>query len=475
MVRRGKKTERSSVGTQALSNSSGLGVESQDVSGDRSERVGMFRKTKMCKFHILGMCAKGTQCRFAHDRVELQNLPDLSRTKLCKTLINTGSCEDPECRYAHSKEELRDGEETGLTPGLQASPTQSALPTNSQKVFGASQQLPNQTAMMQQMYQMMQSGSIQMQPAQMQAMLALMQAQSQAQSAGMQGGLPGAGYGGMGWAGQGMPQPHQGGLANPQPEIASNDDCMTPPNHFGPTPPLSRHGSSNNVNLMDQKSVPVLAAAQLLGSPAKHDSPGMQPANEPAHIPPCTLKSIKSSGSISSMLSGGGTLDTVMEDDLRPLNLESSPYVVGDNVQSEIDQGNGLRRSAGASGSFGSRLHTLAEEDSDAFLKRYKEPAHIEPTSLRSVGSGSSLSAMVTEDLHVQQSPVLDFRPGLYPGQPLRCSDSGEESGQQMNFEDLSGRAECRVKNTFLEFPARPQLNSLRQVHTYSGSLVDMH
>eukprot|EP00448_Togula_jolla_P001899 CAMPEP_0170609962 /NCGR_PEP_ID=MMETSP0224-20130122/22399_1 /TAXON_ID=285029 /ORGANISM="Togula jolla, Strain CCCM 725" /LENGTH=505 /DNA_ID=CAMNT_0010935293 /DNA_START=182 /DNA_END=1699 /DNA_ORIENTATION=+ len=61
----------------------------------------------MCKFHILGMCTKGDSCHFAHERQELQNLPDLVRTKLCKTLINTGVCEDATCRYAHNKEELR--------------------------------------------------------------------------------------------------------------------------------------------------------------------------------------------------------------------------------------------------------------------------------------------------------------------------------------------------------------------------------
>mmetsp|Transcript_62803 Transcript_62803/g.158974 ORF Transcript_62803/g.158974 Transcript_62803/m.158974 type:complete len:412 (+) Transcript_62803:1-1236(+) len=61
----------------------------------------------MCKFHILGVCAKGSSCRFAHAKEELQHLPDLARTKLCKALINTGSCDNPECTYAHNKDELR--------------------------------------------------------------------------------------------------------------------------------------------------------------------------------------------------------------------------------------------------------------------------------------------------------------------------------------------------------------------------------
>jgi len=78
-----------------------------ETSGDRAERTIIFSKTKMCKFHILGMCAKGDGCKFAHHKDELNPVPDLSRTKLCKTLISTGSCEDPHCSYAHSREELR--------------------------------------------------------------------------------------------------------------------------------------------------------------------------------------------------------------------------------------------------------------------------------------------------------------------------------------------------------------------------------
>lgn len=74
----------------------------------RAERTAVFGKTKMCKFHILGMCAKGTACCFAHEQSEMNPIPDLSRTKICKTLINTGVCTDEKCKYAHNKEELRD-------------------------------------------------------------------------------------------------------------------------------------------------------------------------------------------------------------------------------------------------------------------------------------------------------------------------------------------------------------------------------
>jgi len=74
---------------------------------ENSSRLCQFTKTKLCKFHVLGKCTKGTQCPFAHDGVDLRNLPDLRRTKLCKVLIQTGRCPNQGCLYAHTKEELR--------------------------------------------------------------------------------------------------------------------------------------------------------------------------------------------------------------------------------------------------------------------------------------------------------------------------------------------------------------------------------
>jgi len=67
----------------------------------------IFEKTKMCKFHLLGICSKGAACPFAHESTEINPLPDLYKTKVCKTLINTGKCGDADCTYAHSKEEMR--------------------------------------------------------------------------------------------------------------------------------------------------------------------------------------------------------------------------------------------------------------------------------------------------------------------------------------------------------------------------------
>jgi hypothetical protein len=74
--------------------------------GGRADRKKTYLKTKMCKFHILGICAKGENCTYAHERVEMKNIPDLSFTKMCQAQLTTG-CSDINCRYAHHKEQLR--------------------------------------------------------------------------------------------------------------------------------------------------------------------------------------------------------------------------------------------------------------------------------------------------------------------------------------------------------------------------------
>uniref|UniRef100_A0A7S1WE84 C3H1-type domain-containing protein n=1 Tax=Alexandrium catenella TaxID=2925 RepID=A0A7S1WE84_ALECA len=73
----------------------------------RQNRNSQFSKTKLCKFELLSMCAKGPQCPFAHGAGELRPLPDLRCTKLCKDLLQSGECSNKNCSYAHSREELR--------------------------------------------------------------------------------------------------------------------------------------------------------------------------------------------------------------------------------------------------------------------------------------------------------------------------------------------------------------------------------
>ncbi|CAK0911772.1 unnamed protein product, partial [Prorocentrum cordatum] len=79
----------------------------QDREDEKPRQPALFHKTKMCKFNQLGMCTRGEMCRFAHGRLDMNPLPDLSQTKLCKELLGTGQCSDPSCKFAHTRQELR--------------------------------------------------------------------------------------------------------------------------------------------------------------------------------------------------------------------------------------------------------------------------------------------------------------------------------------------------------------------------------
>jgi hypothetical protein len=79
----------------------------EDQQGSDGANREIFKKTKMCRFYLLGACTRGRQCLFAHTQKELNPMPDFSYTRVCKVLRNTGQCNNPDCKYAHSRKELR--------------------------------------------------------------------------------------------------------------------------------------------------------------------------------------------------------------------------------------------------------------------------------------------------------------------------------------------------------------------------------
>mmetsp|Transcript_84584 Transcript_84584/g.217947 ORF Transcript_84584/g.217947 Transcript_84584/m.217947 type:complete len:275 (+) Transcript_84584:75-899(+) len=90
------------------------------VTREKVERSAIhFQKTKLCKFHVLGVCTRGDQCSWAHDQDELKALPDFFRTKLCHTYLSKGVCKNVECRYAHGYNELRSPDEADRTLNVQ--------------------------------------------------------------------------------------------------------------------------------------------------------------------------------------------------------------------------------------------------------------------------------------------------------------------------------------------------------------------
>jgi len=275
-------------------------MKAADDDAEKPDRTIIFEKTKMCKFHILGLCVKGTECRFAHDRDELNALPDLYRTKLCKTLINTGNCEDRNCQYAHNKEELveppkeraeLDPERTVAVALSKALPKQGrgqstqgggnkgsnqgnqrqAVTNQGNEHYGRSAygrgHQPNSSAMPNN-----QQAAYQMYQAQQRMMMMAMQASTQA--AGMQGMAQPPYFAGfapvmVACSDQGMPLPICGGL----PMVAN-------PAAF--------------------------AAPQQMSQTVEEES---QAFDEPAQIHPASLRSIKSSGSICDMGSHDGSHD----------------------------------------------------------------------------------------------------------------------------------------------------------------------
>jgi len=71
-------------------------------------RVERFRKTRLCKFHVVGACTRGEDCNFAHSIVQVREQPDFSKTRLCPDFKNFGRCEKgDECTFAHGKRDLR--------------------------------------------------------------------------------------------------------------------------------------------------------------------------------------------------------------------------------------------------------------------------------------------------------------------------------------------------------------------------------
>jgi len=66
-------------------------------------------KTKLCAYHVQGICMYGKSCNYAHDEKEMQSRPDLKKTKLC-IQFKEGICTTVDCPFAHGYEELRSTE-----------------------------------------------------------------------------------------------------------------------------------------------------------------------------------------------------------------------------------------------------------------------------------------------------------------------------------------------------------------------------
>ena len=84
-------------------------------------------KTEMCRtFEETGNCKYGTKCQFAHDPIEIRNIPRHPRykTEICKTFWQLGNCPyGKRCCFIHTENELRDSKQLATS--------------NSQDIYGS--------------------------------------------------------------------------------------------------------------------------------------------------------------------------------------------------------------------------------------------------------------------------------------------------------------------------------------------------
>eukprot|EP00440_Ansanella_granifera_P007643 gb/GFBE01008271.1/.p1 GENE.gb/GFBE01008271.1/~~gb/GFBE01008271.1/.p1 ORF type:complete len:345 (+),score=62.29 gb/GFBE01008271.1/:1-1035(+) len=114
----------------------------------------LMKATRLCKFHLSGVCARGEACNFAHSQSQLVAAPDLKKTRFCVSVFSGLPCPDgPGCTYAHDESELRNGDEMDEAavpawPGKPVLATQPVLqePVQSQHVQQWTQQ-PQMTKM----------------------------------------------------------------------------------------------------------------------------------------------------------------------------------------------------------------------------------------------------------------------------------------------------------------------------------------
>lgn len=92
-------------------------------------------KTEMCRtFEETGNCKYGTKCQFAHNPVEVRNIPRHPRykTEICKTFWQLGNCPyGKRCCFIHTENELRDSKKMSTS-------------TNTKDIYGSADLLMNE-------------------------------------------------------------------------------------------------------------------------------------------------------------------------------------------------------------------------------------------------------------------------------------------------------------------------------------------
>lgn len=87
--------------------------QSISTSSSNLDKKIVLYKTEMCRtFEETGICKYGIKCQFAHDPVEVRNIPRHPRykTEICKTFWQLGNCPyGKRCCFIHTEHELKEG------------------------------------------------------------------------------------------------------------------------------------------------------------------------------------------------------------------------------------------------------------------------------------------------------------------------------------------------------------------------------
>lgn len=445
-------------------------VENSERLVSRADRTAVFGKTKLCKFFILGACARGTDCAFAHDASEMQSIPDLSRTKICKTLINTGSCNDPDCTYAHNKEELRVVEGVPPATSQQALPSSSGSASSGKGRRGGHNEAQagghNASAQGQQTYPMaaglpptfagqaldtaqqmalQQWMALQMSQMQMMAVAAQSQAQQRVASDGYR---------------QGPAAQVQGAAAGESSSFLYNalfdGDRAANAALAAGSPQLPSSSFSQPAAARANASGSRPEPKKVLASKVERDP--AESRFEPAQVSPVPykvkntfidvheqnsplgLRSIQSAAGCLYGLGGNSHSGSFSSDDGSPLQSTLNPSLAAPMV-------------------IGTTSPSLALTDESVGLNLPKPMARINTWA-------SDLGCLTEEDKEDNSEPSREPSRQVSPQAPLDDEGRGEESNNRSGS-TMEGFV---VKNTFLEYKA-PAVGGMRQVQTASGSL----
>jgi len=434
-----------------------------DRASVRAERVAVFGKTKMCKFFILGVCTKGSECAFAHDPAEMMPVPDLSRTKICKSLINTGSCEDPDCKYAHNKDELRNVPGVLLMPkGIPSTATTSSTRQQASSHGGGTRdqktkpkpKLNESTAGQPPIFagqrpqtvpaaqtvdmQAMMSGMA-MHLAQMQMMVA---AQSQDTSAKTRAKAAATSspflYNALFPAYDGQQQ---------DPRRAAVKQGKAPGSRSTSNKQL---GSRPTPNEEAMGSVPYDVKNTFIDVPlaSTNSSIGM--------------RNVQSAAACLYAMDGEDTPQQVAEDESAPYFPDFAPALPPFSMSDTVLEPSSLGplKSMPRLNTCGSDLDALAEEETDDPDVSDSAFSSV-PFSMQVSDVSSSYSR---SEKRLQDTPFVDAQEAEVRA---RAGSSDESRGG----EDMSSITSISVKNTFIEFKQKPEWSMLRQVQSAAGGL----